>query len=114
MAEKMKGKLFEYKNAEISRLYPASTIAAQYVRQKFPEIKKVRYIGMEPMGEELRSNGLETIGGTNGEPTSEEGGNCFKYETIKDYKFDEDVGAVVCGIDFNISYTKIALASMYI
>ena len=28
MAEKMKGKVFKYKNAEISKLYPASTIAA--------------------------------------------------------------------------------------
>jgi hypothetical protein len=32
-----------------------------------PECKKVRYIGMDSMGEELRSNGLETIGGTSGD-----------------------------------------------
>jgi hypothetical protein len=37
-----------------------------------PHIKKVRYIGMEPMGDEIRSNGIETSGGTNGNPEFEE------------------------------------------
>ena len=61
------------------------------------------------MGEELKSNGLEIIGGTKADSESD-----FKYEMIKDYKFDEDVGAVVCGIDFNVNYRKITLASMYL
>ena len=65
---------------------------------------------MEPLGEELRASGLETIGGTNGDKNEEP----FKYETIRDYQIDEDVGAVVCGVDFNINYAKIAVASMYL
>ena len=112
MAQKMANGVFQYKNAKIDNLYPACTIAAQYVVQNMPECKKVRYIGMEPMGEELRSNGLETIGGTNGD--SEFNDSYFHYEQIKDYPFDREVGAVITGIDFRISYSKIALASMYI
>ena len=65
---------------------------------------------MEPMGEELRSNGLETIGGSD-DPEFKDG---FCYEDLKDYKWDPDVGAVICGIDFKVSYAKIALASVYI
>ena len=40
--------------------------------------------------------------------------NTFEYEKLKDYRFDEEVGAVVCGLDVTVDYTKIALASMYI
>ena len=32
-----------------------------------PNCKKVWYIGMDSMGEELRSYGFETIGGTSGD-----------------------------------------------
>ena len=67
MARKMESDTFQYKNVKMNNLYPASTIAAQYVRQKLPECKKVRYVGMDELGEELRSNGLETCGGTNGD-----------------------------------------------
>lgn len=33
---------------------------------------------------------------------------------MKNYKFDDDVKAVVCGIDLKVSYSKIVLASLYI
>ena len=33
---------------------------------------------------------------------------------LNEYKFDDDVGAVIIGIDFTVTYTKIALASLYI
>ena len=69
---------------------------------------------MEPMGEEIRSNGLETIGGTLGDPQYDGPGNHFKYEDIGNYTMDPDVGAVICGIDFAVNYSKIAIASMYI
>ena len=67
---------------------------------------------MEPMGEEIRSHGLETIGGTLGDQEYKD--KHMTYEDIKDYKFDPDVGAVVTGIDYSVSYTKISLASFYI
>ena len=52
---------FEYKKAKLEHMYPASAIAAQWVKQNLLDCKKVRYIGMEPMGEEIRSNGLEPL-----------------------------------------------------
>ena len=38
---------------------------------------------MEPMGEEIRSHGIETIGGTNGDQEFL-GDNYLRYEDIKD------------------------------
>jgi hypothetical protein len=32
-----------------------------------PECKKVRFIGMDSMGDELRSWGIQTIGGSSGD-----------------------------------------------
>jgi len=110
----MQNEIFEYKKAKLEHMYPASAIAAQWVKQNLPDCKKVRYIGMEPMGEEIRSNGLETIGGTLGDPEYDKPGEHFKYENIAEYKIDPDVGAVICGIDFAVNYSKIAIASMYI
>jgi hypothetical protein len=77
-----------------------------------PECKKIRYIGMDSMGEELRSSGFATIGGTSGDPEYQK--VPFQYHEIKSYKFDDDVKAVVCGLDYKISYSKILLASLYI
>jgi hypothetical protein len=36
------------------------------------------------------------------------------YEDIENYQFDPEVGAVITGIDYAVSYTKISLASFYI
>ena len=78
MMAKMENKVFGYQNAHVDKLYPSCTIAAQYVKQNMPDCKKVRYIGMEPMGEELRSNGLITTGGTDEEAYYK--GDYFTYE----------------------------------
>lgn len=86
---------FKYKNAKIEQMFPSATIAAQFVKQKMPECKKVYYIGMEPMGDELRSSGLEVIGGTKGDPEHEKSDDYFRYDEIKDYFFDPEVGAVI-------------------
>lgn len=67
MVDKMKKPCYGYKNPKVDSMYPSSAVAAQYVVQKFPDVKKVRYIGMEKMGEEIRSHGLETVGGTLGD-----------------------------------------------
>lgn len=114
MVKKMQTSVFNYKNPKENHMYPASTLAAQYVVQKFPDVKKVRYTGSEEMGEEIRSNGLATIGGTLGDKEWSDPAKPIKYEDIKDYKFDPEVGAVITGIDFAISYAKIFLASCYL
>ena len=63
-------------------MYSGSTLAAQYIKQKMPEVKKVRYIGREPMGDELRSCGLEVIGGPKVEELFSDG---FSYEKVPKY-----------------------------
>ena len=69
---------------------------------------------MEAMGEELRSNGLETIGGSKGNPEYDKEDCWFKYDDVANYPYDPEVKAVITGIDLKCNYSKIALASMYI
>lgn len=47
MVNKMKKPCYGYRNPKVDSMYPSSAVAAQYVVQKFPECKKVRYVGME-------------------------------------------------------------------
>jgi 4-nitrophenyl phosphatase len=84
------------------------------VRQNLPDCRKIRYIGSEAMGEELKSNGLEVVGGTLGDKEYELYENHLKYSRVADLDFDPEIKAVVCGIDFAVNYSKIALASFYI
>lgn len=113
MVEKMATDVFKYKNGKIDHMYPSCAVAAQWVVQNLPECKKVRYIGMETMGEEIRSNGLETIGGSM-DPEFTDPNKPIAYEDVRSYNFDPEVGAVITGIDFRLSYAKIILASCYI
>ena len=64
------------------------------------------------MGEEIRSAGLETISGDDTDGFIE--GEHFKYEDIENFKPDPEVKAVITGLDFQVTYTKLAIASLYI
>jgi hypothetical protein len=97
LGKKMQSQYFQYKNVKINHLYPSCALATHYIKLNMPDCKKVRYIGMDSMGDELRSHGIETIGGTSGD--KEYKNEPFKFHDLKNYKFDNDVKAVVCGID---------------
>ena len=73
-------------------------------------MKKVYYTGTERLGEEIRSHGLETVGGADWAQFRDG----FRYEDLKDYAYDEEVGAVISGLDHTVSYAKLSLASIYI
>ena len=112
MGAKLGNQVFQYKNVKEDHLYPACAIAAQYVKQSMPDCKKVRYIGMKYMGEELRSQGFETVGGDDWE--GHEGEKYFSYEDMENYKPDPEIKAVITGFDQMVTYTKLCLASLQI
>lgn len=49
-----------------------------------------------------------------GDPEYADPKNHIVYSDIAKYKFDPEIGAVICGIDFAFSYSKLMLASLYI
>ena len=69
---------------------------------------------MDDLGHELTSVGLETIGGTDEKFDNISDKEYFSVDEIKSYPWDPEVGAVVTGMDFKNSFSKIVIASMYI
>lgn len=78
---------------------------------KHPEISKVRIVGSEALKEELESIGLKTTGCQDLEEFKD---TTITIDTFNNYKLDEDVGAVLVGLDQDYTYTKLCLASLYI
>ena len=68
LAQKMISEGFGYHTVKVENLYTASTLAGLYVKLNMPDCKKVRYLGMPAMGEELESHGLKIEGGMHGNP----------------------------------------------
>jgi ribonucleotide monophosphatase NagD (HAD superfamily) len=44
-------------------MYGSAYITAQYLKEKHPDIKKVRVVGMESIREELSKVGIDSVGG---------------------------------------------------
>ncbi|KAL0575796.1 hypothetical protein V5O48_006174 [Marasmius crinis-equi] len=96
--------------ASVDEIYGSAYAAAVYISSvmKLPKDKKVYVIGQSGLEEELRDEGVSFIGGT--DPA-----DCtiapFSLET---FTLDPDVGAVVCGLDTAINYTKLSKAFQYL
>ncbi|KAJ7056859.1 HAD-like domain-containing protein [Mycena amicta] len=96
--------------AHVDEIYGSAYAAAVYISSviKLPEGKKVYVIGMKGMEEELRDEGVSFLGGT--DPA-----DCTLAPfSLADFTLDPDVGAVVCGLDTAINYTKLSKAFQYL
>ncbi|KAK0189608.1 HAD-like domain-containing protein [Armillaria mellea] len=89
--------------AHVDEIYGSAYASAVYLSSvvKFPKDKKVYVIGMSGLEEELKEEGIQYLGGT--EPFS-----------LADFVLDENVTAVLCGFDSNITYTKLSKAFQYL
>lgn len=99
---------------------------------KMPKDKKVYVIGMAGLEEELREEGITYIGGTVGNeyvhlhethPTQltqlplyiqDPADNSLENFSLKNWTPDPTVGAVLCGLDTSINYTKLSKAFNYL
>ena len=66
-------------------------------------------VGSDGFKTELRNGGLRLIN-----DRMDESEPLMSEEEFRDYKLDPSVVAVVCGVDFNLTYRKICIASLYI
>jgi 4-nitrophenyl phosphatase len=97
--------------ASEDEIFGSSYSAAIYLSRvvNFPATKKVYVLGEQGVEEELASEGINFVGGTDpSERTDFEGKD---YETLGP---DLEVGAVLCGLDQHISYKKLAKALIYL
>jgi len=94
----------------VDEIYPSAYASAVYISSvmKLPKDQKVYVIGMSGIEEELREEGISFIGGTDPADCT------LKPFSLADFTLDTKVGAVLCGLDVNINYTKISKAFQYL
>ncbi|KAL5497862.1 hypothetical protein ACEPAH_2793 [Sanghuangporus vaninii] len=96
--------------AHVDEIFGSALAAAVYLSTviNFPKDKKVFVIGMEGLEEELREEGISFVGGTTPED------NTLAPFNPTSYTPDPSIGAVVCGLDTAINYTKLSKAFIHL
>jgi len=96
--------------AEVNEIFGSAYASAVYLSSvvKFPKDRKVYVIGEAGLEEELENEGVLHIGGTN-----DEDNNHVPFD-LHSFKLDPTVGAVLCGLDTKINYTKLSKAQQYL
>jgi len=96
--------------AEVDEIFGSAYASAVYLSTvvKLPRNKKVYVIGMAGLEAELASEGISYVGGTAPED------HTLESFSLSDFRNDPDIGAVLCGLDMHINYTKLAKAFQYL
>ncbi|THH06255.1 hypothetical protein EW145_g4211 [Phellinidium pouzarii] len=96
--------------AHVDEIFGSAYAAAVYLSSvvKLPKDKKVFVIGMAGLEEELRDEGISFVGGT--DPAD----NTLEPFPATPYKLDPAVGAVLCGLDLAVNYTKLSKAFIHL
>ena len=101
---------FGFENCTKEMIYGSAYTTARYIKEKYPDIKKVRVVGMSSICKEMAEVGIESCGGEDDEGFS----SSISLDDFEAYKLDPEVKAVVVGLDTSFTYAKLCLASLYI
>lgn len=100
-----------YRNVKNNHIYTTASLVSKYVKREFPEVRKVFAVGMKTIRDSLENEGIEVIGAEQHIVSPD----VYFNETMYDnYELDQDIGAVVYGLDTSFTYQKLLLASLYI
>jgi phosphoglycolate phosphatase len=88
-------------------IYCSGYVAAHYLKETYPDVKKAYVIGEEGIHEELKVAGVESFGIL--DKNKEMDQNLFK--KIPDREF-EDIGAVIVGWDRGFNFYKLCYATL--
>ena len=92
-------------------MYTSASLVSKYVVRKYPNVRKVFVIGEKTLRESLEAEGLEVIGADEHIFPPETPMSMYQFES---YEVDREVGAVVYGLDFSFTSSKLCLASLYL
>ena len=97
--------------ASVDEIFGSAYAAAVYIStvMRLPSHQKVYVIGEAGLEEELDSEGVSHIGGT--DPADCSTDTSFSFSK---YTHDDDVAAVVCGLDTRVTYTKYSKAFQFL
>ncbi|KAK9898702.1 2-phosphoglycolate phosphatase [Cystobasidium minutum MCA 4210] len=95
----------------VDEIFGSAYASVAYLKYNlhFPSDKKVYVIGEQGMEHELASEGIQYTGGT--DPADNQFFEAFDFSHVTP---DPSVGAVMCGFDGKINYTKLAKANRYL
>jgi len=93
---------------EFEKVYTSSSLAAKYITVNHPEIKKVYLVGLWGIKEELESEGIIVLG------SDQDNGKEMDLAKFDELAIDEDIGAVVVGVDYGFNFYKLSYASVLI
>jgi len=96
--------------AHVDEIFGSAYASAVYLSSvaKLSKDRKVYVIGEGGMEEELEEEGFQHLGGTDPED------NTLTPFSIESFVLDPTVGAVLCGLDTSINYTKYSKAFQYL
>ncbi|WFD42559.1 4-nitrophenylphosphatase [Malassezia psittaci] len=103
-------------------VFSSAYASALYLKEvlQFPKDRKVFVVGMSGLEHELDAVGIQHIGGTVGDSLTQDPEQNLKI-TGTDFSpllepgvFDDSVAAVMCGIDTDMNYVKMAKAFRYL
>jgi len=94
-------------------IYGSAYTTARFIKESYPEIQKVRVVGMNSIRKELELQGIEHEGGED-DPGWGSASDPMKMEEFETYPLDPKVQAVVVGLDTQFTYGKLSIASLYI
>jgi len=93
---------------EYEKVYTSSSLAAKYISVNYPGIKKVYLVGLWGIKEELQAEGITVLGS---DQDNEKPMDLAKFDHID---VDEEIGAVVVGVDYGFNFYKLSYASVLI
>ena len=100
-----------YKNPKHDQIFGSAFVTAQYIKQNHPYAKKAFVIGMKSLRIELERVGINVVGAdTHIFPPQAP----LLYDVFEVYQLDKEIDIVVAGMDNDFTYSKLALASLYI
>eukprot|EP00347_Sterkiella_histriomuscorum_P020427 403337848 len=106
-----------YQSCTAEQIYGSAYTTANYIKEKYPEVKKCRVVGMNSIRKELEFQGIESEGGEDMpifESNQDVEKKVMNIKDFENYSLDREVSAVVVGLDTKFTYSKLAIASMYI
>ncbi|KAI0826179.1 2-phosphoglycolate phosphatase [Irpex lacteus] len=96
--------------AHVDEIFGSAYASAVYISSvlKLPKDKKVYVVGMAGIEEELAVENIQYLGGT--DPAD----NTLEPFDFGSWTPDPNVGAVLCGLDLSVNYTKLSKAFQYL
>ena len=100
-----------YSGVKLDHVYTSGACVAKYVVRRYPEVKKVFAIGEVSVRDALEAEGITVVGANEHVHDPNDIINENEFDNLE---LDDDIKAVVYGLDMSYTHQKLCYASLYI